>query len=380
MSVNLSFIDLNERDQAKELRCHLKSKGADICEDGPEDFVADLKQLIKNCTILWKSTEASEAEIEAVMNSLISLVILVPDCDEMVSLFCQAVAATDKKSQWDEVRLRVLLSLFNGFGDKSVHRLPVYSAMVKFAGHINLMSWIPADIKQVREFSELWGLSKVKSQELLRGLHDAYVESGQRENASKVMIELLSSYTENTASQAVDDAVQCIVSSIADPQTFLLDHLLTLKPVKLLEGLQIYELLMVFVTGRLSDYLSFSEKNKDYIEKLGLDDAQNVQKMKLLTFLHLAEGRSSIDFQTIQKEIEIPAEEVEQFIIDAVKTKTVTAKLDQMNRKVLISSSTHRTFEKQNWLELGNQLELWRSNLEKTSDSFRLIMQQAAQQ
>ena len=62
-----------------------------------------------------------------------------------------------------------------------------------------------------------------------------------RENASKVMIELLDSYTESTASQARDDAHKCVVSSIADPNTFLLDHLLTLKPVKLLEGEKIYE-------------------------------------------------------------------------------------------------------------------------------------------
>lgn len=55
------------------------------------------------------------------------------------------------------------------------------------------------------------------------------------------MIELLGSYTESTASQAKDDAHKCVVASIADPNTFLLDHLLTLKPVKLLEGDKIYE-------------------------------------------------------------------------------------------------------------------------------------------
>lgn len=61
------------------------------------------------------------------------------------------------------------------------------------------------------------------------------------ENASKVMIELLGSYTESTASQARDDAQRCIISAIADPNTYLMDHLLTLKPVKQLEGEKIYE-------------------------------------------------------------------------------------------------------------------------------------------
>jgi len=55
------------------------------------------------------------------------------------------------------------------------------------------------------------------------------------------MIELLGSYTDSTASQAKDDAQKCIVASIADPKTFLFDHLLSLKPVKLLDGHLIYE-------------------------------------------------------------------------------------------------------------------------------------------
>lgn len=47
-----------------------------------------------------------------------------------------------------------------------------------------------------------------------------------------------------------------------------------------------------------------------------MNDSQNIQKMKLLTFLHLVEGKSSVDFKTVQHEADIEAEEVEQFVID----------------------------------------------------------------
>lgn len=46
------------------------------------------------------------------------------------------------------------------------------------------------------------------------------------------MVELLSTYTTENASQAREEAQRCIVASLADPNTFLLDHLLTLQPVK----------------------------------------------------------------------------------------------------------------------------------------------------
>ena len=61
------------------------------------------------------------------------------------------------------------------------------------------------------------------------------------EQATKVMIELLGTYTEDNASQARDDAHKCIVTCLADPNTFLMDHLLALKPVKFLEGELIHD-------------------------------------------------------------------------------------------------------------------------------------------
>ena len=59
------------------------------------------------------------------------------------------------------------------------------------------------------------------------------------------MIMLLGTYTTENASQAREEAQRCIVASLADPQTFLLDHLLQLKPVKFLEGELIHDLLKV---------------------------------------------------------------------------------------------------------------------------------------
>ena len=38
--------------------------------------------------------------------------------------------------------------------------------------------------------------------------------------------------------------------------------------------------------------------------------------MRLLTFMHLAENRSTLDFEVIERELGISPKEVEQFIID----------------------------------------------------------------
>lgn len=48
----------------------------------------------------------------------------------------------------------------------------------------------------------------------------------------------------------------------------------------------------------------------------GLNHEQNMKKMRLLTFMQLAETNPEMSFDTIQEELQIGESEVESFIID----------------------------------------------------------------
>jgi len=82
----------------------------------------------------------------------------------------------------------------------------------------------------------------------------------------------------------------------------LLDHLLQLKPVKFLEGELIHDLLSIFVSEKLEAYLRFYESHKEFVNGLGLKHEDNIRKMKLLTFMQMAENRSEITFQVRRNE------------------------------------------------------------------------------
>jgi hypothetical protein len=49
---------------------------------------------------------------------------------------------------------------------------------------------------------------------------------------------------------------------------------------------------------------------------VGLTHEQNVRKMRLLTFVQLAETKKDLDFAVIQKEMQLESDELEDFIID----------------------------------------------------------------
>ena len=49
---------------------------------------------------------------------------------------------------------------------------------------------------------------------------------------------------------------------------------------------------------------------------LGLSHEDNIRKMRVLTFVQIAEGKSELSFETIEKELQLESDEVEPFIID----------------------------------------------------------------
>lgn len=49
----------------------------------------------------------------------------------------------------------------------------------------------------------------------------------------------------------------------------------------------------------------------------GLSHEQNLKKMRLLTFMQLAEGKKEVEFEQIQKEMELNEDDVEDFIIES---------------------------------------------------------------
>lgn len=183
-----------------------------------------------------------------------------------------------------------------------------------------------------------------KARQVYRNIHSALGSTSVSDMPLRVMVELLSTYQDHDAAEANQDAIKCIAFAISDPNTYLMDHLIPLKPIKALENQPINELLKIFVYGKLSEYREFYRKHKEVVEQLGLDHEKNVEKMRYLTFMYLAEKNQEISFDDIKREVEI--DDVEGFTINVLRTKLVTAKVNQPNQKVIVVSTMHRSFMK----------------------------------
>jgi len=358
------FIDISLEEQAEELRAYFKGLGAEISKERSEKGIEDdLHKIIGVCDACFTDVN-NPNQIEEVLNGIVSMFALVTGekSENLIVAFCEKLTKAPSNNV-GLTCLKVLWSLYQSLGENSAMRFHVYYALVTLAGKTQQIDTVYKDMDTLKSQFNACPLSNEQFQNLLKLLHEELRRCRRSEEASQVMIELLGTYTTENASQAREETHRCIVASLADPNTFLLDHLLQLKPVKFLEGELIHDLLKIFVSEKLEAYQKFYENHREFVNGLGLKHEDNLVKMKLLTFMQLAETRSEIKFGEIQHHMQINESEVEEFLINVLKTKLVRAKIDQSNQVVHVSSTMHRTFTKEHWHKLHTLLTNWKSNL-----------------
>lgn len=167
-----------------------------------------------------------------------------------------------------------LWRLFSNLELTSPLRYHVYYHLVQVAKRADQVKEVFSGVDQLKAQFTQCPPSNEQMQKLYRLLHDVLKDTNS-ELASKVMIELLGTYTAENASYAREDAMKCIVTALADPNTFLLDPLLSLKPVRFLEGELIHDLLSVFVSEKLPSYLQFYKNHKEFVNSQGKLDMES---------------------------------------------------------------------------------------------------------
>jgi translation initiation factor 3 subunit M len=102
------------------------------------------------------------------------------------------------------------------------------------------------------------------------------------------------------------------------------------------------------------------------LKALGLEPAVAVRKLQLLTLVSLAHdaGGADITFATIAQATELPIEEVEELVLDAIAAGLLDARMDELRAVVRVGRCLHRTFGKAQWSKLHAELGQWRTTIQ----------------
>merc|ERR1712110_1389644 len=106
------------------------------------------------------------------------------------------------------VCLKVLWSLFQSLSESSSMRFHVYYYLAGIAGRTGQLDTVYKDIPATNKLFTKAPLTIEQRQRLYRLLHEVLLANSSADQAGK------------------EEAQRCIVASLADPNTFLFDHLL----------------------------------------------------------------------------------------------------------------------------------------------------------
>lgn len=371
-----ALIDIAEDEQCEELEDYLRGKGAEVTSSSDTELLQRLQHIIEKCDVVFQQKDLPAQEVEGFFYSIVSLFHIISPGETrgvVDSLATKIVSSGSKENA--ALRLKLLGLLFCHFPAKDILRYTVLLHRVRMAGQSGLATTLAVDVDKVRQWVELWQLDTPQTRELWRLLWEAHKDLPNKTLSSSILIELLRTYSEADAKDATQLAEKLIALVISDPKQFVFDNLLQLAPIAALEGQRSLQLLRIFVFEKLSSYKSFYEANAEYLQGFGLDHDFCITKMRQLTLTSLAVEAESgeVPFSTLLAQLDMPQEELELFLIDAIRLKLIEARINQLNQKLIVMSSLHRTFESAQWQQLYNRLSSWQQSIQSIKSSLKSV-------
>jgi translation initiation factor 3 subunit M len=172
----------------------------------------------------------------------------------------------------------------------------------------------------------------------------------------------------------LEAATEAALGAIRDPVTLFQEQrsLLENPAIQALAGSskELYGLLEVFQEGKLQDFRAFPNKEA-VLAKFGLSEEECTRHMRILSLCSLATETEEVPYDLVAKTLDVSPDEVESWVIAAVSSGLLSAKMDQIQQKIMVERSVVRKFDMGQWTALQSQLHLWKTNLRGILDALK---------
>ncbi|XP_003388769.1 PREDICTED: eukaryotic translation initiation factor 3 subunit M-like [Amphimedon queenslandica] len=362
-----AFIDLTEGAQIEELRKLLIENGLIEANEEEDEEKEPLERLISVINLMrnvFEKQDKTIQELESILLSIASLLHIVPkeSSAKLLSDLCSTALAGTTPSNARQ-RLRLLDLLFYQFDVKSRMASVVFWHKLKMSVQYGLGSQLVIDIDKLKKWMVNWSFSIDEKQRAYKLVWELYKTTDKKSISCRALTELVSTYDSDNEENISTLVTELVVMAISDPDRYIFSDLLDIEAVKLQYSEKIYQLLEVFSSGMYGSFLKFCDANPGYLDQLGLEYEHCKHKIQVLTLLSLAEGESEIPFASCLTELQIDIDSFEQLVIDAIRYKLLSARIDHVNEKVIITNCVRRTFGLNEWNLIHDSLLSWKNNI-----------------
>lgn len=125
--------------------------------------------------------------------------------------------------------------------------------------------------------------------------------------------------------------------------------------------------------GKLQDYRDFTAMpdKVSVFPTFGIDEERCMENMSLLSLVSLAGEHEEIPYGAIAATLNVREDEVERWVIRAVSSGLMDAKMDQLRRVVLVERCAVRQFGTKEWTAMKVRLDKWKSNVRGVLDALK---------
>lgn len=148
---------------------------------------------------------------------------------------------------------------------------------------------------------------------------------------------------------------------------------MSLPPVTALKSTdgEIYQLLEIFQQGKLEDFQSFQKSNPSALSNNNISEEDAIRNMRLLSLCSLATEHEEIPYDAIAQTLQVEQSEVENWVISAVSSGLLSAKMDQLQHVVMVERCVVRRFGIEQWKILQERLNVWKKNVRTVLDGLK---------
>ncbi|CAO3671701.1 unnamed protein product [Umbelopsis vinacea] len=308
-------------------------------EAGNKDEV--LNQIATDSPILLIAPVKAEAE-----GALNLVIAMFQDNAEAVKVFIKALVNED--ADRFNIKQKTLLNLYNTFPSNSRLRYDVFIAIFDVAVKNDDLESIVSQFDYVDVWAKEWGLDLETERVFYSHLANSLKAAGEERAAFDFFLKNLATYNDSPNSTSTELAKQAIFTAIQMVNCFAFEDLLQYKSLQQLKGSPEFELLNIFLNGNLQEYNKFAAEHQDLLANF---DVERNNLARELTYSEIATA------------LEIADTEVEMWVIDVIRAGLVEAKLDQLNKTVIVYRSIYRVFGKEQWQQLDSKLNSWKNSL-----------------
>ncbi|KAA8913069.1 hypothetical protein TRICI_003271 [Trichomonascus ciferrii] len=338
-------------------------------DESPENQEETFKAIAEQSNVLNK---APEKEFESAYNLVLHILTFSSKLTEILPILLNNLTQQPPSFPNGSLMvLSVLTNLFNILPVRSPLRYQVFDTILGFANQTSNGHLLVNQLKHLPKWIEEWGVGDAERQNVYVKVSQV-LASLDSEASYRYLHDAVSCISPDSASApaSVELTARLVKLALVSDDIYDFDDILALSAVQKLKdtAADLYRLLEIVSSGDFQSFSTYSAKLGDDVDMAAIE-----AKVKVLALANLAfQSSASITYASIAAAIQVPEEEVELWVIDAIRAGLVEGRLCQMEQRFDIHRATPiGKFGEEEWKEVSARLDKWKSSLREVYDVIR---------